>query len=353
MTALEKLSAELIKRRLYDATAPNRSTGIVNGESSNILNWDDTRYKWAFPLYKNMLSNFWTPFEVNMANDIRQWHNELEPHERETFKRIIGLLAFLDSVQSDFSAKVADYLTDSSASALMIILAQQEVVHNHSYSYVLSSLVPKSEQEEIFEYWKHDEVLRERNEFIAEGYKRFTENPTKQTFFEAIVYDIILEGVFFYAGFAFFYNLARSNKMMGTNQMINYINRDEQIHVNLFAHILQEVWNENPELNTQENKDFIERTIRKAAELEIKWGEYIIGNKFDDIDMTDLSDYVKFIANKRAVQIGGAKPFPQITTNSMKWIKIYENPNEAKQDFFEGKSRQYAKPTNDNGFDDL
>ena len=128
------------KRELLDEQAPNRSTGIVNGASSNILNWDDVRFRWAYPKYKKMLGNFWTPFEINMSQDIRQFP-ELSTDERESFLKIIGLLALLDSVQTDFAGKVADYLTDSSLSALMIILAQQEVIHNHSYSYVLSSLV--------------------------------------------------------------------------------------------------------------------------------------------------------------------------------------------------------------------
>lgn len=344
--------AELNKRKMYDVAAPNASTGIINGESSNVLNWDDVRFKWAYPMYKAMLGNFWTPFEINMANDIRQW-NDLEEHEKFTFKRIIGLLAFLDSVQSDFSAKVADFLTDSSLSALMITLSYQEVVHNNSYSYVLSSLVPQKEQVEIFEYWKHDEVLRERNEFVAAAYDRFVVNPTPQTFFEACVYDIVLEGLFFYAGFAFFYNMARNNKMIATSQMINYINRDEQIHVRLFHYIVEELLKENPELDTDENKQLIIDVLTKATELEIKWSEYIIGDNFDDIDGADLADYVRFTANTRAKQLNVAKPFPHVTRNPMRWIKIYENPNEAKQDFFEGKSRQYTKATDANGFGNL
>ncbi|MDQ0245996.1 ribonucleotide reductase beta subunit family protein with ferritin-like domain [Bacillus fengqiuensis] len=50
----------LIKRTLMDEQAPNRATSIINGRSSNILNWDDVRYSWAYPKYKRMLSNFWT-----------------------------------------------------------------------------------------------------------------------------------------------------------------------------------------------------------------------------------------------------------------------------------------------------
>ncbi len=97
----------LKKRVLVDETAPNKSTGIVNGESSNILNWDDVRYTWAYPKYKRMLGNFWTPFEINMAKDIKQFP-QLTEKEQETFLKIIGLLALLDSIQTDYAGKVAD-----------------------------------------------------------------------------------------------------------------------------------------------------------------------------------------------------------------------------------------------------
>lgn len=344
--------AKIQKRKLYDVSAPNSSTGIINGESSNVLNWDDVRFSWAYPMYKNMLGNFWTPFEINMSNDVKQW-DALSEDEQDTFKKIIGLLAFLDSIQTDYSSKVADYLTDSSLSALMQVLSFQEVVHNQSYSYVLSSLVNKQEQDRIFEYWKHDEVLLERNQFIASGYETFVQDPSPQTLFESIVYDIILEGLFFYAGFAFFYNLARNQKMVSTSTMINYINRDEQLHVTLFINIVKELFKEHPELNTKENHAFITNTFRKAAELEIKWGEYIIGHRFPGITMSELSDYIKFMANMRVNQLGIERPFEGHRENPMRWIKAYADVNAGKSDFFEQKSRQYTKVSDDNGFDDL
>lgn len=341
------------ERKLYDVSAPNRSTGIINGESSNVLNWDDVRFSWAYPKYKTMLGNFWTPFEINMSNDSKQWTSELNDEERQTFKMIIGLLAMLDSIQTDYAGKIADYLTDSSLNALMIILAQQEVVHNHSYSYVLSSLVSRSEQEEIFDYWKTDEVLRERNDFIAEGYIAFSEKQTPETMLRSMVYDVILEGLFFYASFAFFYDLARQGKMLGASQMINYINRDEQIHVDLFAKIFKEVKAEYPELDTQELEDFVYATFERAVELEIKWGNYIVGNKFASIDATDLAEYVQFTANTRLKQLGYSRKLYPEARNTMGWIKYFENIDDSKQDFFEGRNRQYTKVDEDNGFDDL
>ncbi len=342
----------LHKRLMMDPEAPNRSTGIVNGKSSNVLNWDDVRYSWVFPQYKRMLANFWTPFEINMSKDIKQFPT-LTESERDTFLKIIGLLALLDSIQTDYAGKVADYLTDSSLNALMIILAQQEVIHNHSYSYVLSSVVPKKKQDEVFDYWRSDPILRKRNEFITNGYKDFGENPTVINLLHSIVYDVILEGLFFYSGFAFFYNLARHQKMVATSTMINYINRDEQIHVGLFEKIFKEVLIENPEYNTTELREFGTRTFKIAAELEIEWGEHILGNKIDGILMPELEGYIKFMANRRSEQLGFEAPFEGFRSNPLRWIVAYQEVDLGKTDFFEQKSRQYIKTTDENGFDEL
>lgn len=348
------MSTELTKRVLMDKEAPNRSTGILNGQSSNILNWDDVRYPWAYPKYKVMLSNFWTPFEINMSKDIKQFP-ELSAVEQESFLKIIGLLALLDSVQSDYASKVADYLTDSSLNALMIILAQQEVIHNHSYSYILSSIVSKPKQDEVFEYWRTEETLVKRNDFVTNGYKEFANDPSIENLLKSIIYDVILEGLFFYSGFAFFYNLARNQKMVATSTMINYINRDEQIHVGLFEKIYKEILNEHPEYNTPELEQFAIDTFRKAAELEIEWGREVIGNKINGVTMPELEQYIKFMANKRCNQIGHSRQvFPDVPNqNPLRWIIAYQEVDLGKTDFFEQKSRQYTKTSDSNGFDEL
>ncbi|WP_243385879.1 ribonucleotide-diphosphate reductase subunit beta [Bacillus kexueae] len=344
---------ELKKREIMDRTAPNRSTAIINGSCSNVLNWDDVAYPWAYPKYKRMLANFWTPFEINMSQDIKQFP-ELTEEEQNAFLKIIGLLALLDSIQTDYAGKVADYITDSSINALMIILAQQEVIHNHSYSYVLSSLVPKSVQDEVFEYWRNEPVLQKRNEFVTNGYKEFAENPNVENLLKSIVFDVILEGLFFYSGFAFFYNLARNQKMVASSTMINYINRDEQLHVDLFVKIYQEVLKQYPEYDTPELAQFVQSTFVKAAELEIEWAHQILGNKMEGLSLKDVEHYIKFYANVRCHQLGYERPFDGYRSNPLKWIKAYEEVDLGKSDFFEQKSRQYTKVNHvDNGFDEL
>jgi ribonucleoside-diphosphate reductase beta chain len=342
----------LKKRPIINQSAPNKSTSIINGECSNILNWDDVRFSWAYPKYKKMLANFWTPFEINMSQDIKQFPH-LTKSEQDAFLKIIGLLALLDSIQTDYAGKVADYITDSSISALMIILSQQEVIHNHSYSYVLSSLVPKQKQDEVFEFWRTEPILAERNEFVVNGYKDFAENPSAENLLKSIVFDVVLEGLFFYSGFAFFYHLARNQKMVATSTMINYINRDEQIHVDLFVKIFKEILQENPELNTNELSEFVRETFKRAAELEIEWARDVIGSKTEGILLSDVEAYIKFYANVRCNQLGYDRPFEGYRTNPLRWIVAYEEVDHGKSDFFEQKSRQYTKVQIDNGFDEL
>lgn len=339
-------------QNIFDTTAPNKSTRIVNGECSGVLNWNDIRIPKMYKLYRVLLGNHWIADEIPMNTDVSQFA-ALTERERETFKKIIGLLAVLDSMQTMFVGDVKDYLTDSSLQAICAIIAQQEVVHNQSYSYVLSSLVTEKEQKEIFEYWKHDEVLLRRNLFIRDAYQDFRNNKTPETLYKAVIADMVLEGIFFYAGFAFFYNLARDQKMLATSQMISYIQRDEAQHAYFFGEIFKQLLADFPELNTPENIQYAYDFIDKAVQLETEWAEYVLEG-IAGIDLNDFKRYIKHIANKRLKLMGLANRYDNVS-NSLPWIRPFSDEalNDTKTDFFEGKSRTYAKSSSDNGWDDL
>ena len=165
---------------------------------------------------------------------------------------------------------------------------------------------------------------------------------------------MILEGLFFYSGFSFFYNLARHEKMVATNTMINYINRDEQLHVDLFVKIYKELLQEYPEYDTPERAQAVTEIFKEAAELEIAWANSVIGNKIEGLNVNDIRDYIYFMANVRVNQLGYEKPYEGYNKNPMRWIKAYQDVDMGKTDFFEQRSRQYVKVNvQDNGFDEL
>lgn len=342
----------LNKIKLLNPDYPNKSTGIINGKTSGLLNWNDIAYPQMYDLYQTLLSNFWKAQEINMQDDIKQW-DSLSETEKDVFLRINTQLASLDSLQTPTMSQVMDYVTDSSFKAIFAVISQQEAVHNESYSYILSSLVPLQEQNQRFNEAKDDPIVQKRNKLILDAYEQFRNEPTPIHLFKLAVNSINLEGIYFYAGFAFFYNLARRQKMLKTSTMISYIQRDEMQHAYFISQFIRILLTENPELNTGENVDYIYRTIGEAVELEKEWSRFILKD-IEGIDLDEFENYVEYLANKRFRQLGLKNLYPE-RENPMPWIHVFSDEmiNETKSDFFEQKSRTYTKVTQSNGFDEL
>src|SRR5690606_9768974 len=110
MSATAPLTATPLERiRILEPRHPNRSTGIINGTTSGILNWNDIPYPSFYRAYKELSTNFWIPDEVDMKSDAKQY-GELSAREKNAYDSIIGLLATLDSPQTRFIYNVAEYI---------------------------------------------------------------------------------------------------------------------------------------------------------------------------------------------------------------------------------------------------
>ncbi|MGK7377080.1 ribonucleotide-diphosphate reductase subunit beta [Planococcus sp. 1R117A] len=346
------IHAPLQKIKLLNPEQPNKSTGIINGESSGLLNWNDIAYPQMYDLYQTLLANFWKAQEINMQDDIKQW-DHLTDVERDVFLRINTQLASLDSLQTPTMSQVMDYVTDSSFKAIFAVISQQEAVHNESYSYILSSLVSISEQNARFNQAKSDPIVRKRNELILDAYEAFRQDPTPQSLFRLSVNSINLEGIYFYAGFAFFYHLARQQKMLKTSTMISYIQRDEMQHAYFISQFIRIMLTENPELNTEENIQYVYGAVNQAVQLEKEWAHHILAD-IQGLDLEEFEGYVEYLANKRLRQLGLDNLYAE-QSNPMPWIQVFGDDmmNDTKSDFFEQKSRTYSKVSQSNGFDEL
>jgi ribonucleoside-diphosphate reductase beta chain len=295
---------------------------------------------------------FWRASEVDMAHDTKQFPT-LSVAEQESFLKIIGLLATLDGPQTDITVRIADFSTDPSVTSIMATIADQESEHNHSYAYVLSSVTSLDRQLESFETGRRDAILLKRNERIMNVYNTFADNPTVLNVLKTMVYCALLEGLFFYSGFAFFYHLARHQKMVGTSTMISYINRDELQHGKFISELFRATLAENPQFNTEEFANWVYEQFQYAVEQKTTWSRYILSD-IDGLDLIEMEGYIKYRANKMLRLLGLSDLFEHHTENPMKWIRAYvDNFDDTKTDFFEQKLRQYTKVGDLNGFDEL
>ena len=248
---------------------------MINGNTTNLNDFNNMKYGWVADWYRQAMNNFWIPEEINLSQDLKDY-NKLNEYERAAYDKILSFLIFLDSIQTANLSNINNYITASEVNLCLTIQAFQEAVHSQSYSYMLDTICSPEKRNEILYQWKDDKVLLERNKFIGEQYNKFLENPTKENLIKTIMANFILEGIYFYSGFMFFYNLERNGKMPGSSQEIRYINRDENTHLWLFRNLIRELQKEEAEIFDDNLVSELRLMMKIVVEHEINWGNYVI-----------------------------------------------------------------------------
>lgn len=319
---------------------------MIGGNTTNLNDFNNMKYQWVSDWYRQGMNNFWIPEEINLSTDVQQYRM-LQPAERKAYDKILSFLVFLDSIQTNNLPFVGQFITANEVGLCLAIQAFQEAVHSQSYSYMLDTICSPDERTAILYQWRDDEHLLRRNRFIGELYMDFQKDQSEENLVRTLVANYILEGIYFYSGFMFFYNLGRNGKMPGSVQEIRYINRDENTHLWLFRNILSELQVERPDLFTPEHIESYRAMMKEGAEQEIAWGHYVIGEEVPGLTKQMVTDYIQYLANLRATNLGFAPLYDQNREepSSMSWISQYSDANMVKTDFFEAKSTAYAKST--------
>lgn len=330
------------KKKIFNENGDRGTQGILNGNTTNLREWNRIKYQWTNNLYRNMLNNFWIPEEISLFDDIKQF-KKLTNGERNAFNKIISFLNFLDSIQSENLPNISRFITASEVCSLLNIQAFQEEIHAQSYSYLLDTITDPISRESIYDEWRNDKNLFERNKYIASIYERFNVDNSLDNFIKVLMANYILEGIYFYSGFSFFYTLARQGKMTSTSTILKYINRDEITHLVLFQEIIKELQKEQPQIFTNKLKEELRDMMRIGVENEIAWGQYVTNNEILGINNELIEKYIKYLSNLRLRAIGLEILYPEIISNPMEWIESFSNINNTKTDFFEQKVINYTK----------
>ena len=340
--------AELTKKKLFNPYGDTniQKWSMIGGNTTNLNDFNNMKYNWASDWYRQAMNNFWIPEEINLSNDVKDYPN-LTSAEKSAYDKILSFLVFLDSIQTANLPRIAEYITVSEVNLCLSIQTFQECIHSQSYSYMLDTICSPQERNNILYQWKNDEHLLRRNTFIGNLYNEFQENEDERTFIKVLMANYILEGIYFYSGFVFFYNLSRIGKMPGSAQEIRYINRDENTHLWLFRNIIKELQKERPDLFDEDMINTLKEMLLEGVRQEIAWGHYVIGDNVEGLNKQMISDYINYLGNLRWVGLGFASYDKKYETEpaSMSWVGQYSNANMVKTDFFEARSTAYAKST--------
>lgn len=317
---------------------------MINGNTTNLNDFNNMKYGWVSDWYRQAMNNFWIPEEINLNQDVKDYR-KLSEAEKTAYDKILSFLIFLDSLQTANLPNVGEYVTANEVNLCLTIQAFQEAVHSQSYSYMLDSICSPQERNDILYQWKNDMHLLNRNKYIGDLYNDFQDHKDGEHLMKVMMANYILEGVYFYSGFMFFYNLGRMGKMPGSVQEIRYINRDENTHLWLFRSVILELQKEEPQLFTPQHIETYREMLRKGVEEEILWGQYVLGNRIDGLTMEMVSDYIHYLGNLRCESLSFGTLYEGFDKEpeSMDWVSMYANANLIKTDFFEARSSAYAK----------
>ena len=241
---------------------------------------------------------FGFPKKLDITQDVTDYWN-LTPEERRAFEGILSYLTFLDSVQTCNIPHLKSSITAPEISLCMAEQISQEGMHNHAYQYMIETIIPSDKRDQVYDFWRTDQVLSARCEFIAGYYQKYIDNPTKENYFIALLSDYLLEGLYFYNGFIFFYNLAARMLMPGSADIFKMINRDELSHVRLYQRLIPEAMK-----SFDYSFDQIYEMFDTAVKHECRWTNHIVGNNILGITESSTERYTKYLANIRLRAIG-------------------------------------------------
>ncbi len=331
----------LHRKRIYN---PNSSEHVndrrvFGGNPTGIFELNDIKYQWAYNLWEMMLNNTWFPKEVDMTRDANDY-KILTDAEKTAYDKALSQLIFMDSLQTNnLIDNINPYVTAPEINLILVRQSYEEALHSQSYAVMVDSISQNSE--EIYELWRRDMMLKSKNDAIAAVYEQLSKEPTEHNFVLACFANQILEGIYFYSGFTYLYTLARSGKMLGSAQMIRFIQRDEVTHLVLFQNLINTLKRERPDLFTAALKAQVYDMFEKAVELETAWGQYITQGQILGLTDDIVAQYIRYLADDRLSAVGFEKLYN--VSHPIKWVDDFAKFNDQKTNFFEGTVTNYSK----------
>ncbi len=320
---------------------------IINNSKTDPNKILPMTYLWARQHYKDGLANNWAPEEVSMQKDVEQWKSEkvLSADERRLILWNLGFFSTAESLTANnLVLAVYNHVTNPESRQYLLRQAFEEAVHTDTFIYCCDTL--GLDPDEIYNMYQTVPSIKAKDDFVVELTKsvfdpHFTTEGVEniQKFVRDLVgFYVIMEGIFFYAGFAMMLALKRQNKMIGIGEQFEYIMRDESLHLAFGCDLINTVKVENPDIWTSGFQDELVDLIRKSVVLEQAYAYDACPNGLLGINAEQFSEYVEHIADRRLDRIG----LPRIYNrkNPFPWMSQSTDLSKEKN-FFETRVTEY------------
>jgi ribonucleoside-diphosphate reductase beta chain len=314
-------------------------TGIQEG-----LLLKPVKYQWAMDLYEQAVANTWFPNEIQLGEDIADF-KKMSDEEQHA---ITFLMSFFNPseliVNKALAFGVYPYLNAPEAHLYLAKQMWEEANHCMSFEYVLETF--PVDREQIYNQHVSVPSIKAKEDFEVKFIKRMTEETLdidtvegKQDFVRNLVaYSVILEGIWFYSGFMVALSFRQRNLLRNFGSLVDWIVRDESLHLKFGVNLVVTILEENPEIVTDEFAAEIKQMILNAVDMEVAYNKDQFPNGILGLNSDYVSQYTKYLADRRLDELGFGPHYNVV--NPAKWMAA-ANDTLQLVNFFESTNTSY------------
>lgn len=322
---------------------------IINASTTDPNKILPIHYPWARDCYRAGVANSWTPEEISMQRDLEQWkaRDVLSEGERRLILWNLGFFSTAESLTANnLVLAVYRHVTNPEARQYLLRQAFEEAVHTDTFIYCCDSL--GLDPEDIYRMYQRIPSIQQKDDFVVELTRSVFEpgfvtdgEPNIQRFLHDLIgFYVLMEGIFFYAGFAMMLALKRQNKMVGIGEQFEYIMRDESLHLAFGCDLVATIRAENPGVWTHSFQAEVMELVEQAVAYERRYAEDACPDGLLGIDAGLFGDYVEHIADRRLERLGLPRRYGR--DNPLPWMSQSTDLSKEKN-FFETRVTEYQQ----------
>ena len=281
-----------------------------------------------FQKYKNHLSVFWTPEEIDLSKDMKDWV-KLNSNEQMFIKNILGFFAGSDGIiQENLVARFMNEIQLAEARQFYSVQLMMEAVHSETYSLLIDTYIDdKDEKGRLFRAIETIPCVKQKADWAQKWISSKEEN-----FATRLIAFAVVEGIFFSGSFCAIYWIKERGLMPGLTTSNEFIARDEGLHTDFACALYEEIQKKVP-------KTKVHRIIREAVKIEKNFITKSLPCHLVGMNNKLMADYIEFVADRLSIQLGYGKIYNTVNPfDFMERISL-----EGKDNFFEKRVTSYAK----------
>jgi ribonucleoside-diphosphate reductase beta chain len=276
------------------------------------------RYPHFYDRYRAAIRNTWTVEEVDLSDDLVDLARRLLPAERHLVKRLVAFFATGDSiVANNLVLNLYKHINSPEARLYLSRQLYEEAVHVQFYLTLLDTyLADDREREEAFAAVEHIPSIRAKAEFCFKwigslsSIDRLESMDDRRAFvLNLVCFAACIEGLFFFAAFAYVYFLRSKGLLNGLAAGTNWVFRDESAHMSFAFDVIDTVRAEQPELFDPRFADEVAEMVAEAVDAETAFAEDMLAEGVPGLSVSDTRRYLEYVADQRLVRLGLPKRF--------------------------------------------